>query len=301
MRQILYRIIYNRSVNFILRNLNRFILPVLPWKIRISPSGILVLKIDGRSKIRLATNQTNYLTYLIYWEGGYRNFEYTDIFIKLIKKIKIFYDVGANIGYYSLLGAMVNRSLRVVAFEPASGPAYFFKKNIELNSLTNVTLEEIALSDDNGVTDFYEIKNKKYKYLKHNLGGESNIGSKTTGRNFEVVKVSTTTLDEYAAAINEQGIDLIKMDTEGTEFRILDKCDKILKQMKPIIICETIFNSHESELEDIMNRYGYEFYGHIPQGLKKLKTLKRDKYDGIDNCFFVHPDKTYLIKEFIVG
>ncbi len=49
--------------------------------------------------------------------------------------------------------------------------------------------EAIALSHKEGEIEFYEIRNKKYKYLEHNLGGESNTGSKTTGRNFVLNKV----------------------------------------------------------------------------------------------------------------
>ncbi len=56
------------------------------------------------------------------------------------------------------------------------------------------------------------------------------------------------------------------MDTEGTENLILEKSDYVLREMKPIIICETLFNTIESELERIMRSYGYEFYGHIPAG-----------------------------------
>jgi len=47
--------------------------------------------------------------------------------------VKTFYDIGANIGYYSLLGATINEDLIVVGFEPATGPAYYFKENIKIN------------------------------------------------------------------------------------------------------------------------------------------------------------------------
>ena len=149
-----------------------------------STIGSYEIKGTSGKVLKIKTNQTNYLTYLIFWQGGYHQFEYTDIFIRLIKKVNTFYDIGANIGYYSLLAAMENEKIRVVGFEPATGPLFYFKENVRINSFNNIKVESIALSHKEGEIEFYEIKNNKYKYLEHNLGGESNTGSKTTGRNF---------------------------------------------------------------------------------------------------------------------
>ena len=125
--QLFYIIIYNNFVNYILRNINKILLPVLPERIKIAPAGIITLKNSSGDKIRIKTNQTNYLTYLIYWEGGHLNFEYSRIFVELIRKVGTFYDIGANIGYYSLLAASENKDIRVVSFEPAIGPFHFLK------------------------------------------------------------------------------------------------------------------------------------------------------------------------------
>lgn len=300
MIQIFYRIIYSSRINMILRNINKFLLPVLPWKIRIPPSGVLKIKNTAGRTVKISTNQTNYLTYLIFWEGGYRQFEYTDIFLRLIRKVRIFYDIGANIGYYSLLGAMENTELKVVGFEPATGPLFYFRENIRINAFGKIKAEPIALSHKEGEIEFYEIRNKKYRYLVHNLGGEGNTGSKTMGRNFVLNRVKTSTLDNYVKTHNEEYIDLIKMDTEGTENLILEKSGYVLSAMKPIIICETLFNTIEPELEGIMRSYGYNFYNHTPAGLKKVETIIRKENDGVSNCFFVHPDKYHLIEEFVV-
>jgi FkbM family methyltransferase len=300
MIQLFYKIIYNSRINLILRNINKLLLPVLPWKIKLPPSGVLKIRNSNGQSIRILTNQTNYLTHLIFWEGGYQSFEYTDIFIRLIKKVRTFYDIGANIGYYSLLAAMENENISIVGFEPATGPLFYFRENIRINSFKNIKVEPIALSHKEGEIDFYEIKNKKYSYLEHNLGGESNTGSKTSGRNFVLNRVKTSTLDNYIRRNGGGDIDLIKMDTEGTENLILESSARVLREMRPIIICETIFNTIEPDLDRIMRSYGYEFYGHIPAGLLKQETIVRKKDDGISNCFFVHPDKYALIEEFVV-
>jgi len=301
MKQIIYQIIYNQHINYILRSLNKFFYPILPSNLMLPPSGVIIIKNENGQTLKLNTNQTNYLTKFIFWEGGYQNFEYTSIFLKLIKKLRVFIDIGANIGFYSLLAAMENRDIQVIGFEPAEGPLHFFKKNLRVNRFNNIRIEPIAISDQNGEIDFYEIKNQKYKYLQHNLAGESNAGSKTSGRNFVINTVPSITFEDFIRNNHIANIDLIKIDTEGTEHLILSKAESVLKEMKPIIICETLFNKIEYELEKIMKSYGYEFYNHTDLGLKKVPSIVRKEDDGIRNCFFVHPSKFALIEEFVIN
>lgn len=301
MKQLFYQLIYNQYINSILRNLNRFLMPVLPGKIKIPPSGILKLSSSENVVFKLKTNQTNYMSKLIFWEGGLTQFEYTDIFIRLIRKVDTFFDVGANIGFYSLVAAAENKNCRVVGFEPATGPLFYFRENVNINGFQHIKIEPIALSNQNGEIEFFEIRNRKYKYLRHNLAGESNTKQMADNCFSVSVKVKTTTLDEYVKSNDIKKIDLIKMDTEGTENLILESSDFVLKEMKPVIICETLFNVIEPELESILKKYGYEFYNHTNSGLQKVKTIIRKSDDGVRNCFFVHPDKFDLIKEFVVN
>lgn len=297
MKQFFFKVIYNKNINRILRNINKKINIFNSKIIEIPPSGILKIKTKENNVLRIKTNQTNYITHLIFW-NGYLNFEYSKIFVKLIKKLNSFFDVGANIGYYSLLAALENKKINIVSFEPASGPLFYLKENVRINNFENIKVESLALSDSNDEITFYESKNIKYKYIKHSLGGTSSIRKNEKLLNFVVNKVQTMTLDNYVKKNYVKKIDLIKLDTEGTENIILSKSANILKEMKPIIICETLFNKIELELELIMRSYGYQFYNHIGNGLEKVDSIVRQKDNEIKNCFFVHPEKYHLIEEF---
>lgn len=297
MKQFFFKVIYNKNINRILRNINKKINIFNSKIIEIPPSGILKIKTKENNVLRIKTNQTNYITHLIFW-NGYLNFEYSKIFVKLIKKLNSFFDVGANIGYYSLLAALENKKINIVSFEPASGPLFYLKENVRINNFENIKVESLALSDSNDEITFYESKNIKYKYIKHSLGGTSSIRKNEKLLNFVVNKVQTMTLDNYVKKNYVKKIDLIKLDTEGTENIILSKSANILKEMKPIIICETLFNKIELELELIMRSYGYQFYNHIGNGLEKVDSIVRQKDNGVKNCFFVHPEKYHLIEEF---
>jgi len=299
MKQLFYKTIYHPAINKVLRNINKALKPLLCNKIQLPPSGLITIRNSTGKKLWMNTNQTNYLTHLVFW-NGYKNFEYTDIFIELIKKIDVFYDIGANIGYYSLLAAMENNQIQVVGFEPASGPLFYFRKNVQMNNFKNIQIEPVALSHKEGEITFYEIKNKKYTYLEHNLAGEGNAGGMVSGRNFVPIHVTSTTLDKYAQENKQEKIDLIKMDTEGTEHLILQQASHVLTSMQPIIICETLFDKIESKLETILKSYGYEFYNHTANGLEKVSSIIRKEDDGVRNCFFVHPSKFHLIQDFIV-
>ena len=296
--QLIYKLIYQKHLNFVFRNINKFLIHLLPNKIKIPPSGILFLK-TRFGTIKIATNQTSYLTQLLFW-NGYKKFEYSDIFEQLSTQISTFLDIGSNIGYYSLLAARANPNIQVYAFEPALGPKHFLAKNIYLNRFeNNIYPINLALSHLNGNIDFYEVENEKYKYLKYNLAGEGNAGTKTTSRNFIKNAVKTSTLNQFVLNENISTIDLIKLDTEGTEIHILNSGLESILKFQPIIICETLFNTIENELDTFFNKLEYSFFNHTENGLEKVETIKRETDNGVRNCFFVPKTKLHLISDYI--
>jgi len=299
MKQLLYSLIYNRHINFLIRNILKPFKKLLPVFMKIPPSGIIRIR-PGNTEIRIATNQTNYVTHLVFWKG-YRQFEYTDIFCDLVRKISCFYDIGANIGYYSLIAAAINPEIKVVSFEAAEGPLCYLSKNIEINSLHNINPEPIAISGKTGEVEFIHFINPKYKNLLYNLGGEGHVAEKNTPPDIIRKKVMSVTLDKYVKDSGEKNIDLIKIDTEGTEDIILKHSQSVLKDMKPIIICETLFNRIEHSIEEVALSHAYMFFNHHPRGLKKVETIKRTCDDGVRNCFLVHPSKVHLISDYIYG
>ena len=296
--QLFYKIIYQKNINFLLRNFSYILRNILPDNLKISISGILKLKTKVGT-LKILTNQTSYLTKILFW-NGYKSFEYSEIFENLSKNANCFLDIGANIGYYSLLAAKSNPTIKVFAFEPALGPKYYLNKNISINNLqNNIKALDYALSDKEGIIDFYEVENLKYKNLTYNLSGEHNTGTKKTSRNFKKSKVEAKTLKSFFNEQNFKKVDLIKIDTEGTEAEILKSSITELKLHQPIIICETLFNTTENELDDFFSLLDYVFYNHTNKGLVKVNSIKREKDNGIRNCFFVPKTKIHLISNYI--
>ena len=298
MKEVLYRLIYHPSINRLLLFINQVVSPVT--KFRLPPSGIVKVKLSSGINFKLHTNQTSYVTKLLHWKGA-TAFEYTSIFERLITKVDSFLDVGANTGYYSILAASVNKKISVHSFEPAQGPSHYLRLNIATNHLgQTIKPYSIALSDNVGEVEFYEVQNPKYSYLTYNLGGVGSLKKESNSKRTTTV-VKAMPLDNFVEHEGIQKIDLIKIDTEGTENLILLGSQKSISQSNPIIICETLFNRIEKELEEIMRAHGYKFYNHINQKLYHTNTLVRENDNGVRDCFFVHPKKFHLIEEFVMN
>ncbi len=296
---LFHKIIYQPTINKLIRTINYFLSPVLPKHIKIYPSGTLKVRFKkNKLHFYLKTNQTSFLTRELFWEKP-ENFEYTKLFINLIASINTFIDVGTNIGYYSILGAKLNSTLVTYAFEPSPGVMHYLKENIKMNGLQNrIQIAPLALSNASETIDFYEMKNPKFPAI-NNLSGEHNMGTKEN-RSSHKITVKSITLDQYVANKKIDAIDLIKLDTEGAEYLILEGANHVIKTLKPIIICETLFNNIEKKLEVIMKAYNYNFYNHTENGLQKVKTIIRSEDDGVRNCFFVPTEKVPLIEKWVI-
>ena len=296
---LLYTIIYQPAINKALRNLSFLFKKILPSKFQIHPSGKLTIAVDkDHNPFILQTNQTSYISKELFWDGA-SNFEYTPVFIDLIKKASVFFDIGANIGYYSILGCNVNSQLTTYAFEPALGARTYLTENVKINKLDHqIFVEAYALMDSPGEIDFFEIRNKKYPAI-YNLSGEHNIGTKTY-KLATKIRVQATTLDAYVADRTIETLDLIKLDTEGAECYILKGASKTIEHYQPIIICELLFNRIERELEELMSKHEYTFYAHTEKGLQLMNTLVREVDNQVRNVFFVPKDKQNLVDKWII-
>ncbi|WP_108246774.1 FkbM family methyltransferase [Muricauda brasiliensis] len=291
---IIRAIIYREYVNRFLRKSMKLMEGFFPDKYKLSPTGTVKLNFSESVSIQLKANQTSYILRELYW-GNPMEYEYTSIFMELIKCVGTFWDVGANIGYYSILACAYNSKIKVSAFEPSNGPKHYLYENIAINQMNNqIRVHPQALSSESGNIAFYEVVNPKFPHIL-NLSGEHNLGTKR-GLNSKKVIVESVQIDE----VRNEGrpVDLIKIDVEGAEFMVLKGGMQLLKKDRPIIICEILFNQNESALDELMKGMNYAFYAHTNNTLMKIDTLKRSEDNGIRNVFFVPLEKEDQIKKF---
>jgi FkbM family methyltransferase len=137
--------------------------------------------------------------------------EYDDMMFTLryLRPGDAFLDVGANIGFYSLLASSVNAGAPVVAFEPHPVTSRRLRENAGINSLSNIRVREVALGSATGSA-----------MLTSDLGERNRI---ETGANGRSVQVSVVTLDGELTelSIDPASVALVKIDTEGFEANVL--------------------------------------------------------------------------------
>jgi FkbM family methyltransferase len=164
-------------------------------------------------------------------------------------------DIGANIGYYTLLAAtLVGEKGRVYAFEPDKGNLAFLQHNVELNQLKNITISPNAVSDREGDTTIY---------LSNVEAGEHSLIKVPARKIDRTATIHTVTLD---SVVNEP-VGLIKVDVEGAEVKVLTGAKNLLQKYHPVLVVEC--------WED-----GLKASGNTIEGLFSL--LKASGYDRID-------------------
>ena len=143
----------------------------------------------------------------------------TQIFQETVKPGMAVVDVGAHVGYYTLLAAkLVGNTGKVYAFEPEQSNHAILLKNISTNGYDNVVATPMAVSDQTGISTLYitALDNGRHSVYHHGLPER---GSAT---------VETTTLDTFLESEGWPHIDLIKVDVEGAEVAVLDGMTQLM-------------------------------------------------------------------------
>lgn len=184
------------------------------------PKEPVMISVQG-SKMYVDTNDKAIVPYLIR-DGIWEEYE-TELFHEFVKPGMVVVDIGANIGYYTLIAArLAGKDGKVYAFEPEPGNYDLLVKNINVNGYNNVKPVNKALSDKKGQLKLF--------LDKTNLGAHSFIDSDNPQRKAGAIDVETITLDEFIENEIEGGrIDFIKLDAEGAEGLVLAGAEKTLK------------------------------------------------------------------------
>jgi FkbM family methyltransferase len=145
------------------------------------------------------------------WLGTYER-ETQRLLAGLLRPGRVFYDLGANVGFYSVMAA--RRGAIVHAFEPEPGNLLALRRHVELNAL-NIVVHEAAVSDVEGRATF---------------GGSGSTGRLGDGR----IEVQTVALD----SLTIPPPDVMKIDVEGAELAVLRGGYRTIARHLPAILLE---------------------------------------------------------------
>ena len=137
-------------------------------------------------------------------------------------------DIGAQSGAFCLMANLYKKT-KWIAYEPDLDNYNCLLENLEINEVTNVKTENIAVGNRTGKI----ILNVCTNHKGLNTIGENLI--RFGKDNTEEREVNITTLDEY---VKDDKVDLIKIDTEGAEYDIIIGAKKVIQKWKPMIFME---------------------------------------------------------------
>jgi FkbM family methyltransferase len=165
-----------------------------------------------------------------------------------LKPGMVFYDLGANIGFFSLLGArLVGTSGQVFSFEPDSEIASRLRRNIARNGFTNIRVHEAGVWSSTGSVRFVAADASS---------PDRGVGQFVPGETGESGTLTPcVSLDDFVRHAPPPGA--IKCDVEGAEVAVFQGAETLLRTHRPWILCEMHSQQNDSFLRHYFSQVGY--------------------------------------------
>jgi len=196
---------------------------------RIQPDRFCEFTFDGDLRIGLSLQDELALRYAL---GHEFELDVCEFFRKVLKPGQVVFDVGANVGQFTLLAAKrVGTTGCVHAFEPAPEEYRKLCANVSLNRFSNVHINHVAVCDRLGEAVL--------RTAGPGLGLYNSLGAPLVSTLIGYISVPCTTLDCYLEGKGVPKVDLMKIDVEGAELGVLRGAAHLLSRSDaPVIVCE---------------------------------------------------------------
>lgn len=246
--------------------------------------------LGDHTKVMLDLN--DWVQKLIYF---FRIYEFekheTNTWLSLLRPKQTILDIGANIGYYSLLAADKYSDVLIYSFEPAPLTFKSLTTNINLNDYNFIKTFNLGVSDNMGTFDLYLAENK-------NSG--MNSMAIPTGYSGKKISIQTVSIDDFKKDQNIKKVDLVKIDVEGNELNVLKGMRNTIKEDMPIFCIEIMdenlrkFGHSSEDVFKLFNDNDYLCFECTKKGKHKQVLSPKD----IGLAFFV-PMNSESIHEFL--
>jgi len=199
------------------------------------------------------------------WLGSYE-FDKQQQLISHVQRGNVFYDIGAHVGFYTLLAAhLVGQQGHVYSFEPLPQNLQFLRKHIAMNHFSNVKVFDAAVGKESGVGHF-------------KIAQSTSMGSLDSHGELSVAIVA---IDELIAQGKLLPPTVLKIDVEGAEYMVLQGAMQTLKIHKPLIFLATHGHEVHAQCLELLRQLGYE-----------LKSLDNRSIENTDELLAQFPSKS---------
>ena len=208
-----------------------------------------------------------------------------EMVLQLVREESVFFDIGANMGWYAINLAKLVKGVEVFAFEPIPRTFGFLEKNIGLNDVQNIEVFNFGFSDKEDEVPFY--------YYPESSGNASMVN--VSGRNdAQEIACRVKRLDDFVAS-EKVGPDFIKCDVEGAELLVFQGGEQIISEFKPTMLVEMSrkwsakFDYHPNKLIQLLAGHGYQCFA-IQNG-RLVEVSEMAETTAETNFFFLHRTK----------
>jgi FkbM family methyltransferase len=235
-----------------------------------------------RNGLRFVLNPGDFVQRNFFWFGEDDRME-PRVLARFLTSGSVLFDVGANFGYYAItLADALGNNCRVFAFEPFPSTYRRLRRHIELNALEDVIRAyPVALADEAGFARM--------------VTGNRNSGAAALSDSDGIERVEVSTLDIFCAEHAIDQLDLLKVDVEGYEERLLMGGAATITRFRPLIFIElnppTLARAG-STVDRVVARlreHGYELFVAHRDRLEPLHRLPRG--GNYVNAFCLHPSR----------
>ena len=167
---------------------------------------------------------------------------------KYLRPGMTFYDIGANIGFFSLLAArIVGKDGRVIAFEADPEIAARLRVHVTRNNFPAISVEEKAV--------WLEASTVFFVRTDPEMSPDRGLGHVVASSTVDTIQVSAVSLDEYVRTAPAP--DFLKCDVEGTEVEVFRGAQRVLREKRPTILCEMHSDENRRVLLEEFSRCSY--------------------------------------------
>jgi FkbM family methyltransferase len=189
---------------------------------------------------------------------------------RLVKRGAVCFDIGAHIGYYSLLfSAAAGPEGQVFSYEPAPQTFSFLSCNVAKNLAQKVAIHQSAIGDSEGIVQLA-------------CGGEMPLGWSRV-RESGGLAVRCTTIDAEVSRLKLARLDFVKVDVEGYEPQVFEGAKNTIARLRPAVMFEVnagALREHGAEptqISDIFTSHGYELFVTQERKLQRIRQFPEER------------------------
>lgn len=264
------------------------LLPPAVWR-RLPVETVFLVSLPDGNAFRYSALPNDATGRALWWRGlkSWQP-ETLRIFHQLSKKAQLVLDIGANTGVFTLLACAANPHLKVISFEPVPRIYNRLREHVRLNGYEGrCQVRNEAVSNRIGVTQFHV----PFGDVPTSASLQPNGFRGVQG---ELIEVHVTTVDSVCAT--RERVDLVKIDVEGYEDKVLEGMRRTLATSKPTVIVECNPDGPYQAIEAILGSFGYRFFHLRKQGPEPCHKITPDESEQFRNFLCTAHDNWEILR-----